>query len=63
MLCSLKADATGGETFGDWCSSYGYDTDSRKALDTYLACQESEERSRRFFGADWPLIVKDEDYV
>lgn len=25
--------------FEDFCQSYGYDTDSRKALDTYLAVQ------------------------
>lgn len=63
VLTSLKADATNGETFTDWCANYGYDTDSRKAMDTYLACQESEDRSRKFFGADWDLILEDEEYV
>lgn len=63
VLTSLKADATHGETFADWCANYGYDTDSRKAMETYLACQESENRSRRFFGADWERIVEDEEYV
>lgn len=61
-LTSLKADRTGGETFGDWCRDFGMDTDSRKAMDLYLACQESEERSRRFFGSDWSAICDDEDY-
>ncbi len=27
-------------TFEDWCSELGYDTDSRKALEMYLACQK-----------------------
>jgi hypothetical protein len=63
VLTGLKADATDGETFADWCANYGYDTDSWQAMETYLACQESEDRSRRFFGADWPRIVEDEDYA
>lgn len=62
VLVSLKVDTTGGETFGDWCRSYGYDTDSRKAMETYLACQESEERSRKFFGSDWAALLEDEEY-
>lgn len=62
VLTSLKADVTNGETFEDWCGNYGMDTDSRKAMDLYLACQESETRSRRFFGSDWSLILADEDY-
>lgn len=62
VLTSLKADTTDGETFEDWCSNVGYDTDSRKALATYLACQESENESRRFFGSDWRTILDDQDY-
>lgn len=27
-------------TFEDWCSEYGYDTDSRKAERTYKVCQK-----------------------
>lgn len=63
VLCSLKADATMGEGFDEWCGNYGLDTDSRKAMDTYLACQASEAESRRLFGSDWYLILEDEDYV
>lgn len=62
ILCSLKADATHGETFADWCGGFGYETDGRKALELYLACQESENRSRAFFGADWQVLLDDEDY-
>lgn len=62
VLTSLKADDPQGQTFADWCGNYGYDTDSRKAMDTYLACQESEQRSRKFFGADWQRITEDEEY-
>ena len=34
-------------SFNDWCSDYGYDTDSRKALETYLACQENTAKLRK----------------
>lgn len=63
VLTSLKANATHGETFDDWCRDFGYDTDSRKAMATYLACQNSEVESRRFFGADWARLLDDEDYT
>ena len=50
VLHSLLLDAgADGESFGDWCANYGYDTDSRKALSTYLACQETAEKLRAFF--------------
>ncbi len=39
VLYSLLTDATAFEqTFEDWCSNFGYDTDSRKAEQTYQAC-------------------------
>lgn len=62
VFCSLKADATNGETFDDWCANYGYDTDSRKAMDTYLACQQSEVEARKLLGSDWPRLLDDEKY-
>jgi len=33
--------------YGDWCSDFGYDEDSRKALETYLACQEGGRKALR----------------
>lgn len=39
VLHSLLLDAQGAEQpFDYWCSDFGYDTDSRKALDIYEAC-------------------------
>ena len=35
------------DTFEDFCSNLGYDTDSRKALETYLKCQESGHKLRK----------------
>lgn len=41
VLSSLLSDASNADTtFEDWCGDFGYDTDSRKALATYLACQD-----------------------
>jgi len=45
VIYSLLSDYDAGqENFNDFCSSFGYDTDSRKAFDTYLACQESGQK-------------------
>ena len=39
VLHSLLLDATSAdENFYDWCANFGYDTDSRKALNIYEAC-------------------------
>lgn len=55
VLECLASDAAGienGGSFDDWCSEYGYDTDSRKALKVFKACEHSAARLRRFLGAD-----------
>lgn len=42
LLSSLAMDSTAeSQSFEDWCSDYGSDTDSRKAFETYTACQKS----------------------
>lgn len=42
VLYSLVMDASAeNETFADWCANSGYDEDSRKAMNIYLACQEN----------------------
>lgn len=48
VLYALVSDAEACDmSFDDWCSSFGYDTDSRKALDTYLACQRNATKLRK----------------
>lgn len=50
VLYSLLLDSSAAEmTFASWCAEFGYDTDSRKALDTYLACQENADKLARIF--------------
>jgi len=35
------------ESFESWAGNFGYDTDSRKALEIYMACQENYSKLRR----------------
>lgn len=37
------------DSLEDWCSSYGYDADSRKAEGIYKKCLEQDRRLRRMF--------------
>lgn len=50
VLYCLFSDATMGEqTFEDFCGDLDLDTDSRKALDSYLECQKMIHRLRGVF--------------
>jgi len=47
VLFSLTQDADAiNYTFENWCSNYGYDSDSRKAEGTYKACIENFQKIR-----------------
>jgi len=49
----LLMDASATEqTFEEWCSEFGYDTDSRKAEETYRACDEAGKRLYRVLCRD-----------
>ena len=50
-LACLLSDASGaGETFEEWCSSFGLSDDSMKAMETYRACQKTRSALQRFLG-------------
>jgi hypothetical protein len=50
ILYSLLMDGDAAdETFDDWCSNYGYDTDSRSAEATYNACRDTGRQLQRMF--------------
>lgn len=56
ILHSLYLDCScAQDTFEDFCDNMGYDTDSRRALDTYLKCQESGHKLRK--------IMKSKNYM
>lgn len=45
VLYSLVLDSSAcDQSFDDYCDEFGYDTDSRRALETYLACQENTRK-------------------
>lgn len=55
VLDSMAMDAStcvNARDFADWCSEYGYDTDSRKAERIYNVIAEDTRRLRRFLPAD-----------
>jgi hypothetical protein len=65
VLYSLLSDANAcEESFESWCDSYGYDSDSRKALATYQACQENGDKLRRVFNGATISALRDalQDY-
>lgn len=50
VLYSLLLDSSGAEqNFLDWCSEYGYDSDSMKAHKIYTGCCEQLQKVRVFF--------------
>ena len=49
LLACMSMDSYQSDTFEDWCGEFGYDTDSRKALDTFLKCQKISSDINRFF--------------
>lgn len=63
MYC-LLGERTHGEDFDGWASNFGYDTDSRKAFDIYLQCQDHEKQLNRLFTAEQVETIETilEDY-
>ena len=55
VLECLASDAAGIENskdFADWCSEYGYSTDSRRAEKVYRQCERQAERLQKFLGPE-----------
>ena len=55
VLDCLSSDASGFEnarSFEDWCSEYGYDTDSRKAEKIFKTVEHQAKRLSNFLGPD-----------
>lgn len=60
VLARYAADAEEASSlsFDDWCGNFGYDTDSRKALRTYLACQKGMMGVRAVLAASKVTIAQ-----
>lgn len=64
LLYAILLDSEAGtQSFASWCSDLGYDTDSRKALRTYEACQENYDKLCKLFTsaqiADLKVLLED----
>lgn len=51
ILAGISGESHDPETFEDFCSEFGYDTDSRKAERVYFACQKQYKKITGFFTA------------
>jgi hypothetical protein len=49
MECLLMDAEAGNMGFSEWCSHYGYDNDSLKALNTYRQCEDTLGHLLRVF--------------
>jgi hypothetical protein len=50
VVYSVLSDYSAGEeSFEDFCSNFGYDNDSIKALNTYIACQRNGKKVLNLF--------------
>jgi len=62
VLGSLIMDSTAGSnSFADFCDEMGMDTDSRRALETYLACQKIAADLRKLLGVDPVALIYERD--
>ena len=64
VLSSLIMGANSSDsTFPDFCADMGYSEDSRKALETYLQCQDSGVKVRALLGPFFgPISEELQDY-
>jgi hypothetical protein len=51
LLSCIRLDSSAeGQSFAQWCSEFGYDGDSIKALNTYNACLDNAKKLRQALG-------------
>jgi hypothetical protein len=50
LYCFVSDAVSGLDSFEDFCSNLGYDTDSRSAFKTWQACQRSSIKAMRVLG-------------
>jgi hypothetical protein len=57
LECLLSDSSAGDTTFENFCSEFGYDTDSRKAEKTFKACGKTAVAVRRLLGDDYETFL------
>jgi hypothetical protein len=50
LYCFVSDAVSGLDSFKDFCSNFGYDSDSRAAYQTWLVCQRSSVKALRVLG-------------
>lgn len=55
--CLLSSSSGAEQAFEQWASDLGYDTDSRKAYDTWQACRNEQLGLRVLFGSDYDRLL------
>lgn len=60
LYCLIGNILSGEQTFEEFCSDVGYDTDSRKAHETWERCAEMAPKVRKFLGKDFDLFANAE---
>lgn len=53
-VCAEAEDAN--QSFDDWCGCFGYEADSRKALEIYLSCQSGGAKVLKIMGVTRTLM-------
>ncbi|HJS81267.1 MAG TPA: hypothetical protein VJ742_00365 [Nitrososphaera sp.] len=56
--CLLSDASCSLDSFEDFCSNCGYDSDSRKAYRLYTACVKSTARLQKLLGADYDAFFE-----
>ena len=59
VLYSFIADDVTGMNFEEFCSEFGYDNDSKKALRIFKACKEQTENFYRLFNEEERKILSE----
>jgi hypothetical protein len=60
LECLLSDAQSAGDSFEEFCSNMGYNTDSRKAEQIYKACERTHARLSKLFGADYQSFIEAE---
>ncbi len=64
VLACLVSDARSVDYcrgFEDWCGDFGYSSDSRKAEQTFKACERSGKRLKRFLAGEYDALLQCEE--
>jgi len=61
LSCLLSDASSGQESFEEFCSNFGYDTDSRSALKTWRACVSMHSKLEKLLGSDFDTFLQAEN--